>query len=152
MYPALAPGFGPGPAPDRGPYVFHLGSSDPRDNTAHRFFRGISKIDLVTYITAHEVAHQWWGHQVSGGDVQGASMIVESMAQYSALMVMKQKFGAEAEIYRQQEERLKHGNRTTGSLAGREGALDAVRVRTVEQLVEVVLLDVGVDLDVAEPT
>jgi glycosyltransferase involved in cell wall biosynthesis len=34
VYPALAPGFGPGPAPDRGTYVFHLGSRDPRDNTA----------------------------------------------------------------------------------------------------------------------
>jgi glycosyltransferase involved in cell wall biosynthesis len=34
VYPGLAPGFSPGPAPDRGRYVFHLGSDDPRDNTA----------------------------------------------------------------------------------------------------------------------
>jgi glycosyltransferase involved in cell wall biosynthesis len=34
VYPGLAPGFTPGPAPDRGQYVFHLGSADPRDNTA----------------------------------------------------------------------------------------------------------------------
>jgi glycosyltransferase involved in cell wall biosynthesis len=34
VYPGLAPGFGPGPAPDRGRYVLHLGSTDPRDNTA----------------------------------------------------------------------------------------------------------------------
>src|SRR4051794_39646591 len=34
VHPGLAPGFGPGPAPDRGRYVFHLGSTDPRDNTA----------------------------------------------------------------------------------------------------------------------
>lgn len=33
VYAALAPGFEPGPAPDRGRYVFHLGSRDPRDNT-----------------------------------------------------------------------------------------------------------------------
>lgn len=33
VHPGLAPGFGPGPAPDRGTYVFHLGSADPRDNT-----------------------------------------------------------------------------------------------------------------------
>lgn len=33
VYPGLAPGFGPGPAPDRGRYVLHLGSTDPRDNT-----------------------------------------------------------------------------------------------------------------------
>ncbi len=50
-------------------------------------------IDMVFYITAHEVAHQWWGHQVCGADVQGWSMLIESMAQYSALMVMEKEFG-----------------------------------------------------------
>ena len=39
-------------------------------------------------------AHQWWAHQVIGADVQGGTMLVESLAQYSALMVMKRKFGA----------------------------------------------------------
>jgi glycosyltransferase involved in cell wall biosynthesis len=34
VYPGVPPGFAPGPAPDRGTYVFHLGSDDPRDNTA----------------------------------------------------------------------------------------------------------------------
>lgn len=33
VYPGLAPGFGPGPSTERGAYVFHLGSDDPRDNT-----------------------------------------------------------------------------------------------------------------------
>ncbi len=28
-------------------------------------------IDYVFYVTAHEMAHQWWGHQVIGADVQG---------------------------------------------------------------------------------
>jgi ABC-type transport system involved in multi-copper enzyme maturation permease subunit len=55
--------------------------------------RDQDKIDYVFYITAHEVAHQWWAHQVIGGDVQGATMIVESMAQYSALMVMEKEYG-----------------------------------------------------------
>src|SRR6185369_13930027 len=50
-------------------------------------------IDYPYYVTAHEAAHQWWGHQVSAADVQGASMLVESLAQYSALMVMKRKVG-----------------------------------------------------------
>ena len=30
-------------------------------------------IDYVFYVTAHEVAHQWWAHQVIGADVQGAT-------------------------------------------------------------------------------
>lgn len=51
-------------------------------------------IDYPYYVTAHEVAHQWWGHQVVGADVQGATMLSETLAQYSALMVMKQKYGA----------------------------------------------------------
>ena len=51
-------------------------------------------IDYPYYVTAHEAAHQWWGHQVMSGDVQGGAMLVESLAQYSALMVMRQKVGA----------------------------------------------------------
>lgn len=34
VYPGVPPGFGPGPASAGEPYVFHLGSDDPRDNTA----------------------------------------------------------------------------------------------------------------------
>jgi aminopeptidase N len=54
-----------------------------------------TKIDLVTYVTAHEVAHQWWAHQVVGADQQGSTMLVESFAQYSALLVMEQMYGKE---------------------------------------------------------
>jgi len=50
-------------------------------------------IDYVFYVTAHEVAHQWWAHQVIGADVQGGSMLAETMAQYSALMVMEKEYG-----------------------------------------------------------
>ncbi len=50
-------------------------------------------IDYPTYITSHEVAHQWWGHQVAGAAVQGSAFIVETMAQYTALMVMKDLYG-----------------------------------------------------------
>ena len=52
-------------------------------------------IDYVFYVTAHEVAHQWWAHQVIGADVQGSSMITESLSQYSALMVMEKQYGRE---------------------------------------------------------
>jgi ABC-2 type transport system permease protein len=50
-------------------------------------------IDYPFYVTAHEMAHQWWAHQVIGADVQGSTMIVESLAQYSALMVMEKEYG-----------------------------------------------------------
>jgi hypothetical protein len=56
--------------------------------------RNKDDIDYVFYITAHEVAHQWWAHQVIGANVQGATMLSESLAQYSALMVMEHEYGA----------------------------------------------------------
>ncbi|HEY5410376.1 MAG TPA: ABC transporter permease subunit [Caulobacteraceae bacterium] len=51
------------------------------------------KIDYVTYVGAHEIAHQWWAHQIVGADEQGATVLSESLAQYSALMVMKHMYG-----------------------------------------------------------
>jgi hypothetical protein len=51
-------------------------------------------VDFPFYVTAHEVAHQWWAHQVLGARAQGLDMLAESLAQYSALMVMKHDFGA----------------------------------------------------------
>ena len=52
-------------------------------------------IEFVYYVTAHEVAHQWWGHQVLEARVKGNAMLSESMSQYSALMVLKHKFTPE---------------------------------------------------------
>ncbi len=51
-------------------------------------------IDYVFYVTAHEVAHQWWAHQVIGAKVQGVTMLDETFAQYSALMVQEREYGA----------------------------------------------------------
>jgi aminopeptidase N len=50
-------------------------------------------IDYPYFVTAHEVAHQWWGHQVAPADVQGGSMLSETLAEYSALMVMEKRYG-----------------------------------------------------------
>ena len=36
-------------------------------------------IDYPFFVTAHEVAHQWWGHQVAPADVQGAAMLSETL-------------------------------------------------------------------------
>lgn len=52
--------------------------------------------DAVNYpfnITAHEVAHQWWAHQVIGANVQGATMMSESLSEYSALKVLEKEYG-----------------------------------------------------------
>ena len=50
-------------------------------------------IDYSFYVTAHEVGHMWWAHQVMGANVQGATLMSETMAQYSALMVMEKEYG-----------------------------------------------------------
>jgi ABC-type transport system involved in multi-copper enzyme maturation permease subunit len=55
--------------------------------------RDEDRIDYVFYVTAHEVAHQWWAHQVIGGEVQGSTMLSETLSQYSALMVMEKEYG-----------------------------------------------------------
>ncbi len=67
------------------PYSERLGFiADTRDE---------EDIDYVTYVTAHEFAHQYWAHQLIGANQQGGTLLVETMAQYSALMVMKKLYG-----------------------------------------------------------
>ncbi|MEO7026238.1 MAG: M1 family aminopeptidase, partial [Caulobacteraceae bacterium] len=51
--------------------------------------RDRSRIDMVSYVAAHELAHQWWGHQLVPADQQGETALVETLAQYSALRVMR---------------------------------------------------------------
>jgi hypothetical protein len=50
-------------------------------------------IDQTYFVTAHELGHQWWAHQLIGGNVQGSNMMSETLAEYSALMVMQHKYG-----------------------------------------------------------
>jgi len=67
------------------PYSENIGFiADLRDST---------EIDYVFYVTAHEIAHQWWAHQVCGANVQGATFMSEALSQYSALMVMEKEYG-----------------------------------------------------------
>lgn len=74
--------------PNTVPYAESFGwvadFSDPEDT------------DYAFYVTSHEVAHQWWGHQVMPSATRGANQISESMAEYSALMVMKHEYGDES--------------------------------------------------------
>jgi len=58
-------------------------------------FRDPQAFDMLSMLTAHELAHQWWGHQVMGVRMQGGALLVETLAQYSALMVMKRLQGEE---------------------------------------------------------
>ena len=59
-------------------------------------FSDPNDLDYVFTVTAHEVAHQWWGHQITPSATRGANQISESMAEYSSLMVMKKEYGVDA--------------------------------------------------------
>jgi ABC-2 type transport system permease protein len=50
-------------------------------------------VDYPFSITAHEVAHQWWAHQVIGANVQGATVMSESLSEYSSLKVLEKEYG-----------------------------------------------------------
>ncbi|MEP1032004.1 M1 family aminopeptidase [Ekhidna sp.] len=52
-------------------------------------------VDVTYFVTAHELAHQWWGHQLFPANVQGSAVLSETLSQYSALMVMKQEYPQE---------------------------------------------------------
>ena len=46
--------------------------------------------DYAFFVSVHEVAHQWWAHQVIGADVLGATMLSESLSEYVSLKVIEQ--------------------------------------------------------------
>jgi ABC-2 type transport system permease protein len=77
-------------------------------------------IDPVFYVVAHEMAHQYWAHQVIGARMQGAEMLSETFSQYAALMVMEKAFGRE-----QMDKFLRH--ETDSYLRGRGQELLAER-------------------------
>jgi len=52
-----------------------------------------NKVDYAYSVVAHELAHQWWAHQVIGAKAKGATMLSESLAEYSALKVLEHTYG-----------------------------------------------------------
>lgn len=52
-------------------------------------------VDMAFYVTAHEVAHQWFGMQIEAANVQGRNFVLETLSQYGAIMVLKKKYGKE---------------------------------------------------------
>jgi hypothetical protein len=45
--------------------------------------------NVIDAVIAHEMAHQWWAHQVIGANMQGSVLMSESFSEYSALMTLK---------------------------------------------------------------
>lgn len=58
-------------------------------------FSDPNSFDYVYYVTAHELAHQWWGHQITPNYTRGSNLISEALAEYSALVLTERKYGKE---------------------------------------------------------
>jgi aminopeptidase N len=62
-------------------FVMDINPDDPED------------LDMPFWVTAHEMGHQWWPHQVSGGNVQGSGFLSEGLAEYSAVSLLEKEKG-----------------------------------------------------------
>ncbi len=62
-------------------FIAHVDEDDP------------NAVDYPFSVVSHEMAHQWWAHQVIGANVKGATLMSESMSEYSSLMVLQQRYG-----------------------------------------------------------
>ena len=49
---------------------------------------------MLDFVVAHEVAHQWW-HGLVGSDARAHPFVDESLAQFSAMLYVEERFGAE---------------------------------------------------------
>lgn len=55
--------------------------------------RNPQRIDLVYRRVAHEVGHQWWGHQLVAANGPGAAMLTESLTKYAELIAFQKAYG-----------------------------------------------------------
>jgi len=67
----------PGTMPYSESFGFIIDLEDTEDN------------NVIDAVIAHEMAHQWWAHQVIGADMQGGTLLSEAFSEYSSLMTLK---------------------------------------------------------------
>lgn len=67
--------------------------------------RSPDALDYVAGLMAHELAHQYWAHQLTPANMEGGALLTETLAQYSAMMVMRKVNGAD-QIRRQLRSQL----------------------------------------------
>jgi|CXWL01.1.fsa_nt_gi hypothetical protein len=73
-------------------------------------------VDLLLRRTAHEIAHQWWGHRVSPPQSEGSLLLVESLAKDSEQQVVAAVHGTESvdQILAYDEDRYLVGRSNAG--------------------------------------
>ncbi|MGI4871788.1 MAG: M1 family aminopeptidase [Janthinobacterium lividum] len=51
-------------------------------------------VDRTYRVVAHEMAHQWWAHQVVSAAVQGATFMSESVSEYLSTVMLERQYGS----------------------------------------------------------
>jgi ABC-2 type transport system permease protein len=98
--------FGPYPWRDLRLNEFPAVSQYARGNATNIFFsesagflaRPGAALDPAFWITAHEAAHQWWGHILAAGDGPGGIILAEGAAHFSTMLLLEQMRGPAARI------------------------------------------------------
>jgi aminopeptidase N len=73
--------------PNTVPYSEDIGFVARVDST------DVEDTDLPYFVTAHEIAHQWFPYQRMPADVEGAQMLSESLSEYAALVITERAHG-----------------------------------------------------------
>lgn len=63
---------------------FVLDPKDPDDTRS---------IDVATYVTMHEIGHQWFAHQIVPADTKGFNVLSEGLTENAAYTAYEEKFG-----------------------------------------------------------
>ena len=73
--------------PNTVPYSEDIGFVARVDST------DVEDTDLPYFVTAHEIAHQWFPYQRMPADVEGSQMLSESLSEYAALVITERAHG-----------------------------------------------------------
>ena len=66
------------------------------DTIFHTNLEGDKKQDVINELAGHELAHLWWGNsQINPDEREGASMLTETLAMYTEMMLYKKMYGTE---------------------------------------------------------
>jgi len=63
---------------------FVLDPGDPDDNES---------LDLASYVTMHEIGHQWFAHQIVPANTKGFNILSEGLTENAAMTAYEKKFG-----------------------------------------------------------
>jgi len=77
------------------------------------------RVDFASYVTMHEIGHQWFAHQLVGGNAKGASILSEGLTENAAMIAYEAAFG-HARARRLHEERSTRSY-LTGRVLGQTG-------------------------------